>query len=561
MEPYMIAVIAVAAVAVIFFIGIAVSHNARKNLRSRLMGSYGKISKREYTYEEYQCIAHYFRNTTGKDEFCIDNTTWNDVDMDRIFMLVDNTNSSVGRDYLYKLLRTPVSDKDTLKKRDAVIEYMDSHAKERTSIMELFCDIGFTKKISISDYMENLFRLKPESNAFHYIMLICIIASIVYAFTINAAVGVGLIILSCGVSIVSYYRTKSRIDSYFECIRQLTAMTGAADSISKMNISELSECNIRLQNAVKRFGKVTRGAFVIVGGRGNSGSIADIVLEYIRMFTHIDLIKFNSMLRHIDKNIDVVYELMDTLGFIEAMISIASFRRVIPYFCKPEFTGGQSLELTDVYHLMIKTPVANSIIEDRPVLITGSNASGKSTFLKSVAICAILAQTVYTCPAKSYSAPFYRIYSSMALADDIAAGESYYIVEIKSLKRIVDAAKVSGNRVLCFIDEVLRGTNTVERIAASSEILKSLSDSGVMCFAATHDVELTHILERYYANYHFTEEVRDDKVVFSYKLHKGRATSRNAIKLLGIIGYDDSIINNSRQRADDFMNTGVWRQC
>lgn len=149
----------------------------------------------------------------------------------------------------------------------------------------------------------------------------------------------------------------------------------------------------------------------------------------------------------------------------------------------------------------------------------------------------------------------------MALADNIEAGESYYIVEIKSLKRIVDAAGKPGAKVLCFIDEVLRGTNTVERIAASSEILKNLASNGVMCFAATHDIELTHILEDYYSNYHFTEEVEDDNVVFSYVLQNGRATSRNAIKLLKIIGYDNAIIDNSKRRADDFINTGVWRKC
>ncbi len=193
------------------------------------------------------------------------------------------------------------------------------------------------------------------------------------------------------------------------------------------------------------------------------------------------------------------------------------------------------------------------------MLVTGSNASGKSTFLKSVAIGAILAQTLNTCPADCYKAPFYRIYSSMALTDDLDSGESYYIVEIKSLKRIVDAAGEPGMKVLCFIDEVLRGTNTVERIAASSEILKNLADNGVMCFAATHDVELTHILEKIYSNYHFDEEVRDNNVIFSYELKKGRATSRNAIKLLGIIGYDGGIIRNSEQRANDFINTGIWR--
>ena len=148
----------------------------------------------------------------------------------------------------------------------------------------------------------------------------------------------------------------------------------------------------------------------------------------------------------------------------------------------------------------------------------------------------------------------------MALTDNLEAGESYYIVEIKSLKRIIDAATKDGVQILCFVDEVLRGTNTVERIAASSQILKDLADGNVMCFAATHDIELTNILEKYYSNYHFTEQVVDNEIVFSYEIQKGRATSRNAIKLLEIIGYDKRIVEKAADRANDFIDTGIWRQ-
>lgn len=110
------------------------------------------------------------------------------------------------------------------------------------------------------------------------------------------------------------------------------------------------------------------------------------------------------------------------------------------------------------------------------VLLTGSNASGKSTFLKTVAVNGILAQTIHTCLADRYASCFYQMYTSMALRDDLQSQESYYIVEIKSLKRILDHV---GEEVpmICFVDEVLRGTNTVERIAASSQILKSMGGS------------------------------------------------------------------------------------
>ena len=200
----------------------------------------------------------------------------------------------------------------------------------------------------------------------------------------------------------------------------------------------------------------------------------------------------------------------------------------------------------------------HELLTEKGVLITGSNASGKSTFLKTVAMNAIFAQTIHTCMADSYSAGLYRIMSSMTLRDDLAGGDSYYIVEIKSLKRILNTVKEDGNPVLCFVDEVLRGTNTVERIAASTQILKSLSKSSVLCFAATHDIELTHLLEKCYNNYHFEEEIMDKDVVFHYRLLKGKATTRNAIKLLGVMGYDENIIQEAETLAEKFLEEGSW---
>ena len=145
----------------------------------------------------------------------------------------------------------------------------------------------------------------------------------------------------------------------------------------------------------------------------------------------------------------------------------------------------------------------------------------------------------------------------MALKEDLQNQDSYYMAEIKSIKRILDAGGCKVP-ILCFIDEVLRGTNTVERIAASSKILESLSEMNALCFAATHDIELTYMIDKYYENYHFQEEIREDKMLFDYKLYTGRSETRNAISLLKLIGYSDDVVNEARNRADDFIRYGSW---
>ena len=282
----------------------------------------------------------------------------------------------------------------------------------------------------------------------------------------------------------------------------------------------------------------------------HGGDPLSILMDYVNMILHLDLICFHSMLKEVRAHLSDIDRMAELIGRTECCLAVASWRASLTNgWCSPKFwqtdPAGGALEIEGLYHPLLSEPVKNSIHAGRGVLVTGSNASGKSTFLKSAALCALLAQTVHTCPAESFCGGLYRIFTSMALRDDLESGESYYIVEIRALKRILDAVEADPAPVLCFVDEVLRGTNTVERIAASTQVLKSLHRPGVLCFAATHDIELTRLLEADYDNYHFEEQVEGDDIRFSYQLLPGRAGTRNAIRLLGVIGYDEKIIREA----------------
>jgi DNA mismatch repair ATPase MutS len=287
--------------------------------------------------------------------------------------------------------------------------------------------------------------------------------------------------------------------------------------------------------------------------KSGSGDILEIILDNLRMLFHLDIIKYNSMLDFFKKNRDELNRIYETIGYLDSMIAAASFRNLIYYYCEPELTkvGKPMIAATELYHPLLEDPVSNSITEQQSVLITGSNASGKSTFIKTLAVNAILSQTIYTATARSYKGSYFQIYSSMALKDNIFSSESYYIVEIKSLKRILDCIN-DEVPTLCFIDEVLRGTNTLERVAASSRILSSLASKNALVFAATHDIELTHILESSYSNYHFQERIEDHQIIFDYLLYRGKAVSKNAIRLLDMLGYPSEIIEGAEQAAQEF---------
>jgi DNA mismatch repair ATPase MutS len=287
-----------------------------------------------------------------------------------------------------------------------------------------------------------------------------------------------------------------------------------------------------------------------------------MVMQYVRMIFHVDLIKFNLMVKKTSENITYIRELYDIIGDVESAIAVASFRTYLKetygVYTVPEFRDNGKISCEKIYHPLIKDAVKNSMRQEHSVLLTGSNASGKSTYLKTVALNAILSQTIYTAAAEYFQMPKSEVYSSMALRDDLSSNDSYYMAEIKSLKRILDRA-ADGHPVLCFIDEVLRGTNTIERIAASSEILKKLRAENVICFAATHDIELTYILEGEYSNYHFEEEVTKEDVCFNYHLNKGRTVTRNAIRLLQTLNYPKEIVEGAYAQVAEFTETGKWK--
>ena len=450
--------------------------------------------------------------------------------MDDIFKQMNIANSSAGQEYLYRLLRTPAESPDRLREIDSLAEYFAAHEKERIALQQEFVKLGFVKYLSLSDYIGLMVGMEPGGNGVHIAALIALAAAFVVCFAVNPVIGIGLIVAAVTFSILTYYKMKAKVEHYFVCIAQIVRMTAAAQAIAQQKNAGLEEYNKKLEELCEKFQSVTKNAWLLESGNVN-GSLSEMAMEYMRMLTHVDLMKFNSMVRHIGNCQTEVYELFDTLGLLEACISVASYRQMLPYWSKPQLLTGSRRKL----------------------------AIEESTFLRTIAVNAVLSQTIFTSVSKNYQAPYFRIYSSMSLKDDLGGKNSYYIVEIKALKRILTAAEQTGCPVLCFVDEVLRGTNTVERIAASSEILKYLKDKNELCFAATHDIELTAILSGCYDNYHFQEEVTDSDVSFNFKLFKGPATTRNAIKLLKMIGYDASIIKGAECQAGYFIENGVWK--
>lgn len=529
----------------------------RRKLYHKLKQAWGEIPDEEYTSEKFESIKKYYLSVKDKD-LDIDDITYNDLDLKEIYMMLNNTGSAIGEEYLYALLRKPVFSEEELLERNRLMNYFESHEEDRLKLQTQFALMGKLNKLSIYEYINRTDNIQSINIAKEYFMALGLVASIA-AILINPMIGGSLTVFFIANNMITYFKKKAEIESYFTVFSYILRLLNEIKEIRRLNMPEIENYTKIFEEAEVAFRKFKKGSRIVISGNAMAGDIADMILDYLRMLFHVDIIKFNTMLTTLRKNRDILNGLYENIGYLDSMIAAASFRKQIDYYSEPKLVSGTKpyLKVEDIFHPILEEPVVNSIKADRSVLITGSNASGKSTFIKTMAINAILSQTIYTSVSKSYEASYFRVFSSMALRDDIFSNESYYIVEIKSLKRILD--KINGKYpVLCFVDEVLRGTNTLERIAASTQILHSLSQGNALCFAATHDIELTAILENHFDNFHFMEKVQDNDILFDYKLYSGRAVSKNAIKLLEIMGYSKGIIEHANELANEFLLNGNW---
>ncbi len=547
-----------ASVPVFFLLNAWHTKKEEEKFKKSLYGDCSRLAQKEYAPERFARIGSYFLRHPSPGQ--LDDITWNDLGMDDIFKRMNYTLSASGEEYLYHTLRTLKQEESGLKHLEDVVRFFMEHPDMRVQVQLQMSRLGYTGKFSLYDYLDNLDYLGERSNRKSLIQDLLFLPFLALLWISFSAGVVGLVLLMV-YNIITYFKEKGEIDPYITSFAYIMRLLEICGELEKLEIPVCGEETAQLRTHRREMQAMQRNSFWVMDpGRGQSGgNILEAILDYIRMIFHVDLLKFNHMLKHLRKHIEDVDALIGTVGFLETSIAIGIFRTSLKEgYCLPEFGDEGRLTMEAGYHPLISGPVKNGIDAERGVLLTGSNASGKSTFLKTAAVNAVFAQTIHTCTADRFRTAFWQVYSSMALRDDLGAGESYYMVEIKALKRILDAAG-KGTKVLCFVDEVLRGTNTVERIAASTQILKSLRGSEILCFAATHDIELTRLLEEEYDNYHFSEVVRDGDVMFDYKLQSGSATTRNAIRLLELMGYAPEIIERAYRQAESFMETGEWK--
>ena len=486
----------------------------------------------------------------------VDQLTWDDLAMEEVFKRINYTQSSVGAEYLFNQLRDIDPALEGIQGQEELYTLLTKDQALREKVLLVLLSLGKKNYTNSSSFFYEINENKNKSTSIYVLLALLPIASIILMF-FSLKYGVASLFIAFLINVIVYYRNKRALDNDLFSITYVAAIVNAGKQFASIQDSSFTmhanvfKKNIKPLKKISFFGK-------IVSFGGNGGEF-DVLFEYFRILFLLDLIAYNQIIKTIAKHQAEYREVWRQIGKLDAAIAVAFYRKSLAVYSTPTFIKEEEITFENLAHPLIDNPVTNTSTLGKSTLLTGSNASGKSTYIKAIAINAILAQTIHTVLAENWTMKPSYIVTSMAIQDSVLDGDSYFIAEIKSLKRILELSE-AGKPVISFVDEILKGTNTIERIAASAAMMEWFAVNKGMNIIASHDIELTKMARHTYANYHFRESIENDKVLFDYKVHPGPSKTRNAIKLLEILHYPENITQQANGLATYFTEQREWKE-
>ncbi|MDE6620995.1 MAG: hypothetical protein K2K74_11020, partial [Lachnospiraceae bacterium] len=322
MEVIILFIILFAVFVYVMIRGAVEEKNRKKKYRRQLKELYGSFPDRVYSSEELDRISRYYwhKREKNNNENDIDEITWNDLSMDNIFARMNFTQSSSGVEYLYAMLRHPVTDdKDgTQARMETHINYLMEHEEQRLDIMMALKELGHTGKYSLSDYLDYLDELSVCSNTVHYGCILLLLVSIAMIF-VRTSLGVPMLIAAACFNIVTYMKEKGVAAPYVTTFSYIMRMIHCADNIAKHECgSEMNDYIVALKTERGSFDDFERHSGMVLKMNASTGSIDELLFDYIKMLTHIDLIRFNKMLNIVHKNKKEIVGLAGDIGYIDA---------------------------------------------------------------------------------------------------------------------------------------------------------------------------------------------------------------------------------------------------
>ncbi|WP_321368089.1 hypothetical protein [uncultured Draconibacterium sp.] len=523
------------------------SLNRKKKKREELQTTFGKVKADSFHFD---LIDRYFRAKDNSNTFqTLSDKTCNDLDFEELFMFLDRTHSKVGQQFLYQTLRT--IPKSVNNSDETLINHFFYDTDFRTSVQLQLEELKSTDAYYISTLFQEEHQKAPK---WFFIIKILFVLSL--ASVLLIAVSEQIIFFLFGIFIVNmviHFWNKRNLYKYLSSVPQLLRLTKVAAELYKDE--RLATQNRGLGKSLKTISGVRKRLLFFRLEAKMDNDLASLVAGFIELFKILFLVEplfLFGVLKRLDSMRREMDDVFSFVGKIDVLLSIAALRHGATNYCIPTISAQPNkLQAKNLIHPLLPNCVENDInIDHKSVLLTGSNMSGKTTFIRAVGINVICGLTLNTCFAASFVMPRMRVFSAIRISDDLLNDKSYYFEEVLTIKTMLNAGKEEVPN-LFLLDEIFKGTNTIERISAGKAVLSSLAGESNIVLVSTHDIELADLLQDEYDLFHFSENVNHNTVDFDYRIKDGKLKTRNAIRILEINDYPENIIKEANAISNE----------
>ncbi|HNS19116.1 MAG TPA: hypothetical protein PKH24_01380 [Sedimentisphaerales bacterium] len=488
-----------------------------------------------------------------------------------IFGLLNHTSTPQGARRLRDILDSPSLSPEHIRRRQEAVRWLEHHPEQRLELMATIASLR-----SRSRHLDRLVLLlhetqRPRQSAASGVIRLWSIASGLLFLGSVLAIASGKfawvrpleMLVLINVAILTFARSMFRrlgdvvapwttLPSTLRCVLTVS-QHGAKDLPDQTQLGLLKE----------RFRDVASHARIpSLCGWLEWAGLHGLVRGILNLLVFFDLHIAEAVLARVVPHRNVLLYGLSAMAELEALCSLASLCAELPVACYPQPGGDRTLDITDGYHPLIPqhSAVPNSIrlaAETSTWVVTGPNAAGKSTCLRMVGVNVLLAQIGAAAAAKRMTWSPLRLITDVRIRDDLAHNESYFLSEVRRLRRIVLDAQ-PGPPMLGLIDEPFRGTNSQERAAAGIALLEHLMASKNLFLIATHEELLARTAANcaLARNFHFQEHLLDGGIAFDYLLRPGPAQTKTALRILEQEGYPPALLDRARHLMTDSTQTG-----
>ena len=480
----------------------------------------------------FPLVARYYDHVQHEPAYHrLPDQTWEDLNGELLFELLDATVSRVGQQCLYHRLRSPLADEATLREFDAAATLLAQQPVARGQALLALDQLTAREAYYVVDLISGQPLPTLPGAQFAPLLALGLLITLLGGFWLPV-LWLGTMAFALTNAVFHFWQLQ-RIKNIVRPVLQLGRLHRAGRALHQaaLPLRPLQQ----LAAPLAQLGAVVRQvAFFQVEDNW--------LLELLKMLLLLDMLVYARCRVAVQQHAPAIRAVFEAVGYVDCALAVASFRQRHAT-CVPHFGPAvEGIQLQAGYHPLVPGCVPNDLTLIGPgVLLTGSNMAGKTTFMRTLGVNALLAQTIATCPATAYRAPFCRVLTSLSLADSLPTGKSYYLVEAETMRQLLLACDAAPGSYLLLLDELFKGTNTQERVAANKAVLAYLQPRSWVV-AATHDGELGALLQSCFVEYHFCETVTEEDWYFDYRLKAGPLTTRNAIRLLVRLHYPAQVV-------------------